>query len=665
MAAEGIEELPRSYPHPPPSDLPLPPPPPSQLSSWRYDVFLSFSGQDTRENFTDHLYTGLVERGIKTYRDDKKLARGNVITATLLRAIERSRMSIIVFSKNYAASRWCLDELVKIVKCNKLTGHMILPVFLNVKPDHVSKQTGAYRKAFRDHEKEFKKKRVDKWRNALKKVTDVSGWDKDNYRSESKLIKIIGHKILRKLRKAGPSVDKQLHQLDSKVKEMNLKLYEKLDDIGTIRFCGLRWGRKIWDSAQENNLTRKRQHSKQVHVIVDEVYKLEQLVSFSRKQDWFGPGSRIIISSGDPSENIMDVLHISFDGPTGRDKVIFLDIVCFFKEMNEDHTMRIKKLLFGGGLHISNIGTKVLIDTFTITISDDHNLLIHDRRHNMLEIREIDGLTWKVFPSKPKSTKGTNSLEPQSNGAPLTQVSKPRSEVEDSTEPSKTEATPLKETFFLHKFQKEPTTPETGILSVPETLVSLQQIPVGEEIEAIKAKTHVYANATPAQAEKEAEEEATSPPDGPKAPGCSTVLSSQSSSGVQLPNVLETVITAETAQVQRKSLLGKSKELSASLLEEQEKLSSLEVKLSRITEEEERLEMEIQELIARKEKLLDSKRLTALQLERTNKKASKDQANWNKMEEQIKQANDNYYEAKEKLALANASWKFFKECLEL
>ena len=72
-----------------------------------HDVFLSFRGEDTRDNFTDHLYTHLVGRGIITFRDDR-LTRGEAIEPELLKAIEKSRSSIVVFSKNYADSRWCL-----------------------------------------------------------------------------------------------------------------------------------------------------------------------------------------------------------------------------------------------------------------------------------------------------------------------------------------------------------------------------------------------------------------------------------------------------------------------------------------------------------------------------------------------------------------------------
>ena len=60
------------------------------------DVFLSFTGEDTRYNFTDHLFVNLDRMGINTFRDDK-LERGEEITQELLGTIEGSRFSIIVF----------------------------------------------------------------------------------------------------------------------------------------------------------------------------------------------------------------------------------------------------------------------------------------------------------------------------------------------------------------------------------------------------------------------------------------------------------------------------------------------------------------------------------------------------------------------------------------
>ncbi|KAL4574275.1 hypothetical protein LXL04_021103 [Taraxacum kok-saghyz] len=77
----------------------------------KYHVFLSFRGEDTRKTFVDHLYTALVQNGIYTYKDDETLPRGDSIGPSLMNAIEESQIAVIVFSKNYANSTWCLDEL--------------------------------------------------------------------------------------------------------------------------------------------------------------------------------------------------------------------------------------------------------------------------------------------------------------------------------------------------------------------------------------------------------------------------------------------------------------------------------------------------------------------------------------------------------------------------
>ena len=98
--------------------------------TYKYDVFLNFRGEDTRNTFTSHLYSALKQSGFSTFMDDEKLERGECIALDLLRAIEESRFSIVVLSKNYASSTWCLDELVKIIECKKHTELRVSPVFL-------------------------------------------------------------------------------------------------------------------------------------------------------------------------------------------------------------------------------------------------------------------------------------------------------------------------------------------------------------------------------------------------------------------------------------------------------------------------------------------------------------------------------------------------------
>ena len=115
----------------------------SSTHQWKYDVFLSFRGEDTRNNFTDHLYVALQRKDILTFRDEK-LEKGKSIS-DLFKTIEKSQIAIIILSKNYASSTWCLDELAKIVKCREEMGLIVLPIFYDVDPTDVRKQTGTFK----------------------------------------------------------------------------------------------------------------------------------------------------------------------------------------------------------------------------------------------------------------------------------------------------------------------------------------------------------------------------------------------------------------------------------------------------------------------------------------------------------------------------------------
>ena len=143
---------------------------------WKYDVFLSFNGEDTRHSFTDHLYSALTRKAVFTFRDSGQLESGELIFAKLLKAMQESRIAIVILSKNYPFSRWCLDELAMIVKCKKEMGLIILPVFYEVNPSDVRRQTGVFEQAFAVHEVCCDRQKVISWRDALRNVAIFSGW---------------------------------------------------------------------------------------------------------------------------------------------------------------------------------------------------------------------------------------------------------------------------------------------------------------------------------------------------------------------------------------------------------------------------------------------------------------------------------------------------------
>ncbi|CAI0385441.1 unnamed protein product [Linum tenue] len=171
-------------------------PPVDSRPRWNYDVFLSFRGADTRSGFTGHLYSALLRDGIHTFLDDKEMETGGEVGPECLRGIEESRFSLVVLSKGYASSTWCLEELAHILKCRRERGHCVWPVFYNVDPSDVEECRGSFGEAFAKHEADFKSEmekgkkkigednswekfaaQIEEWKSALREVSYLKGLD--------------------------------------------------------------------------------------------------------------------------------------------------------------------------------------------------------------------------------------------------------------------------------------------------------------------------------------------------------------------------------------------------------------------------------------------------------------------------------------------------------
>uniref|UniRef100_A0A7N1A4M4 TIR domain-containing protein n=1 Tax=Kalanchoe fedtschenkoi TaxID=63787 RepID=A0A7N1A4M4_KALFE len=163
-----------------------------------YDVFLSFRGGDVRRNFADHLRSALDQKGITVFYDDKDLERGDEIESKLYEAIEKSKMAVVIFSPRYATSRWCLDELVKIMEIRS-HGLIALPVFYKVDPTHVRHQSGPFVEAFHKHELMHRLQQVNKWRQAMKSAANRAGFGLQNQANgyEVQFIKLIIKEVVR------------------------------------------------------------------------------------------------------------------------------------------------------------------------------------------------------------------------------------------------------------------------------------------------------------------------------------------------------------------------------------------------------------------------------------------------------------------------------------
>jgi len=147
---------------------------------FRYDVFLSFRGKDTRHGFTGNLYKSLCHRGIHSFFDDHHLPKGDHISSELENTIQDSRIFIIILSENYASSSFCLNELDYILRFIKHKGRLVFPVFYGVDPSDVRHHMGTFGEALAHHEKKlnsyYNMEKLERWKMALHQVANLSGY---------------------------------------------------------------------------------------------------------------------------------------------------------------------------------------------------------------------------------------------------------------------------------------------------------------------------------------------------------------------------------------------------------------------------------------------------------------------------------------------------------
>ncbi|KDP22127.1 hypothetical protein JCGZ_25958 [Jatropha curcas] len=309
-------------------------------SSNYYHVLLSYKLEDTNKSLVSYLYKELERKGLLCFKANEKLPKEKSVPSEISNAIGLSRFAVVIISETYVSSNWCLDELEKIIQCKETKGLSVLPIFYNVDPLHVKDRVDST----------LELEHVQRWREVLNKLALLDGFNSRDWTDDRKLIEEVAKVILKEWTDKFSSEINGLIGIDSRIEQIQSLL--TVESEGVV-FLGI-WGmggigkttiaRALFDQisndfeaayfvanvreeSEKRTLLRLRDEilskiledknlnigmrsvlprlivnilrRKRILIVLDDVSNLQQLTTLAGDHNWFGLGSRIIITSRD------------------------------------------------------------------------------------------------------------------------------------------------------------------------------------------------------------------------------------------------------------------------------------------------------------------------------------------------------------------------------
>ncbi|GJV61589.1 Toll/interleukin-1 receptor domain-containing protein [Tanacetum coccineum] len=216
------------------------------------------------------------------------------------------------------------DELVKIMECQKMTGHTAYPVFFDVEPTQVRKQSGAVKDAFAEHEKK---------EAAGKKYSTLSNADETLVGMEIRIsdvlsslkigtedVRMIGIKGIGgggKTTLARAVYDQISNHFEGKSFVENVRAVSKSKLSGLTKLQKqilkdvLNKEDFLFSTLHDGkNMLKDTMSRRKILLVLDDVDCKEQLEALAGQLNWFKSGSRIIITTRD--EQVLSSHRVKF-----------------------------------------------------------------------------------------------------------------------------------------------------------------------------------------------------------------------------------------------------------------------------------------------------------------------------------------------------------------